>query len=109
MLFKPDHVEPILAGRKTQTRRLGARRWREGSIHACYTRPPFARGGAEPFCRVRIKDVRRERLSSISMDDAVAEGYGSIEDFYAAFRRINAAQGLELDPEVWVVAFEVVP
>ena len=33
ILFRPQHVGPILDGRKTQTRRLGKRRWREGAIH----------------------------------------------------------------------------
>ena len=112
ILFKPEHVDPILTGRKTQTRRLGKKRWNVGSIHACYTRPPFARGGAEPFCRVLILGVRRERLDDISEGDARAEGYPNSERFVEAFERINRTA---LNPEtceyprVWVVTFEVTP
>lgn len=112
ILFKPEHVEPILSGRKTQTRRLGKKRWNAGSVHQCYTRPPFTRGGAEPFCRVRITEVRSEVLEDISEADARAEGYPDSEEFMEAFERINPSV---YDPvscsflRVWVVTFEVAP
>lgn len=111
ILFRPEHVEPILSGRKTQTRRLGKRRWKVGGIHGCYTRPPFAKGGAKPFCRVRVTGVRRERMLNISPSDVVAEGYDDIQTFVHAFWRINEGR---LDPRsdgdvlVWVVEFQVV-
>ena len=119
LLFKPEHTDLILSGRKVQTRRLGKRRWKVGSVHGCYTRPPFAKGGAEPFCRVRILDVRQERLCGVSSRDAKAEGYEDGEAFVRAFWRINgleprdASKGpldaqVGLDPSVWVVTFDVV-
>jgi hypothetical protein len=108
ILFKPEHVAPILAGAKTQTRRLGRRRWREGSVHGCYTRPPFARGGAEPFCKVRILKVRRESLSRITTADAHAEGYQDTLAFMVAFYRINPKVDPHADLDVWVVTFELV-
>jgi len=118
ILFRPEHVAPILAGHKTQTRRLGKRRWRVGAVHGCYTRPPYAKGGAEPFGWVLILDVRRERLCDISVADVVAEGYANTFGFFKAFCRISkrlAADcrrnclGCELaNPEVWVVEFELV-
>ncbi len=111
ILFRPEHVEPILSGRKTQTRRLGKRRWKVGGIHGCYTRPPFAKGGAKPFCRVRIVGVGLEWLLSISPSDVMAEGYDNEDDFLDAFWRINEGR---LDPRsdgdvlIWVVEFKVV-
>jgi hypothetical protein len=106
ILFKPEHVDIILCGKKTQTRRLGKRRWKVGALHACYTRPPFAKGGAEPFCRVRILSVRREILGYIDDNDVRAEGYGDFAGFLDAFFHINpkASGGLM----VWVVEFELV-
>lgn len=108
ILFKPEHVELILSGRKTQTRRTGRRRWREGSLHACYTRPPFARGGAEPFCRVKVISVHEKRLLPISWDDVRAEGYDDESYLTVVWDSINGEGSWRSNPLVWVVTFEVV-
>ncbi len=69
ILFKPQHVEPILRGRKTQTRRGWKRRRAvPGSIHDART----AMFG-EPFARLRIRRVWQERLGDISAADVLAE------------------------------------
>ncbi|HHW45053.1 MAG TPA: ASCH domain-containing protein [Desulfotomaculum sp.] len=73
ILFKPEHVEPILSGCKTQTRRLGKKRWKVGSVHQC--RLNYR---AEPFACVRVTAVRRERLDNITEEDARREGYPSV-------------------------------
>jgi hypothetical protein len=105
LLFRPEHVAPILDGRKTQTRRLGKRRWNVGAIHKCYTKPPFARGGSKPFASVCILEVLQEPLRSISHDDAEAEGYTGIGTFLYAFYAINWMAS-NANPLVWVVTFE---
>jgi len=105
LLFRPEHVAAILDGRKTQTRRLGKKRWNVGVIHKCYTKPPFARGGAEPFASVKILAVRQEPLRSISHDDAEAEGYTGIGTYLYAFCAINW-MATDANPLVWVVTFK---
>ncbi|SHJ15255.1 ASCH domain-containing protein [Desulfofundulus thermosubterraneus] len=70
ILFKPEHVEPILPSHKTQTRRLGKKRWKAGSVHQC--RLNYR---AEPFAYVKVTAVRRERLGDITEEDARKEGY----------------------------------
>ena len=99
ILFKAEHVHPILEGRKTQTRRLGKRRWNVGAVHQCRTQL-----FGEPFARVEIVAVRQERLRSITLEDALAEGYTGPGVFLNAFYRINN-MAWDADPLVWVVTF----
>jgi len=100
--FKPEHVQPILEGRKTQTRRLGKKRWNVGAIHQCKTRL----FDGEPFARVRIKSVRMERLGDISSEDVTREGYETRADFRAAWETIYGSPSDDL--EAWVVDFKLV-
>lgn len=104
ILFKPEHVAPIIQGRKTQTRRIGKRRWRIGSIHQAKLN--FSKG-SRPFAKLRILAVRQERLGDISEEDAKAEGYSSIEAYKEVFGRIYG--WWDPDVLVWVIDFEVMP
>jgi hypothetical protein len=108
LLFKREHVGLIRKKRKTQTRRLGEKRWNVGSLHLCYTRPPMT--GERPFARVRILAVREERLGDISEADARAEGYSTIDQYIGAFCRINRIPNPAshvLNARVWAVTFEL--
>ncbi len=105
ILFRPEHVAPILEGRKTQTRRLGSKRWNIGAIHQCTTNRVKPES---TFARVRILDVRQELLAGISEAAVRAEGYSDREEFFAVFCDINPGMPEELDEDVWVVEFEVV-
>lgn len=104
ILFKPEHVAPILEGRKTQTRRVGSRRWNVGAVHQARTKMLDA---GSTFARLSILDVRIEKLSAITPLDAWREGYESVPAYLAAFYRING--DADPDPHVWVVEFEVEP
>lgn len=104
ILFKPEHVEPILSGRKTQTRRLGKKRWNVGTIHQA-RQTMFG----EPFALLRVTAVRQEPLGDLTDGDAVREGYGTRLEYLWAFWLINrlADDPRELRRDVWVVDFEL--
>src|SRR5690606_38575844 len=73
ILFKPEQVEPILVGRKTQTRRTWKRpRVKVGSVHQAKTTYHD-----KPFARIKITGLRRQRLGDISTEDVHREGYDS--------------------------------
>ena len=110
LLFKEEHVAPILLGTKTQTRRIWTRaRARVGGKHLCYTRLPFARPPGQPFARIEILAVRTKPLGTISEEDARAEGYDTVRRYLRAFAKINGAAVEELrDVPVYVVEFELV-
>lgn len=99
ILFKREHVQPILEGRKTQTRRTGRLRWKIGTIRQAKT--GFRKD--DEFAKLRIEAIRQERLGDISEADARAEGYSSIEDYIEAFRRIYGFW--DGDTVVWAIDF----
>jgi len=102
ILFRPEHVAPILEGRKTQTRRQWQRgRTHVGAVHAIRT----ARSGPD-LATIRITGMRREALGAITLEGAQREGYASVEAYLRAFRRIYGH--CKLDAEVVVVDFELV-
>jgi len=101
ILFKPEHVPMILNREKTQTRRFGKKRWRVGAIHQCKT-TLFG----EPFARVRIDAIRKERLGHISKQDANAEGYPDRASFFRVFEEINGP--IHPIQPVWVLTFTLV-
>jgi hypothetical protein len=103
ILFTPHHVEKIKAGAKTQTRRAWKRpRAKVGAVHLVKTEL-FSK---EHHCKIRILDVRRERLGDISEDDARAEGGYSISEYIQVWKSINGV--FDPDQLVYVVVFEVV-
>lgn len=74
-------------------------------------RCPNSKVDWEPL-RVVIKSIRKERLQSISNEDARKEGYKDNNDFIFAFHKINKLKMIDNricieDPFVWVLEFEV--
>ena len=111
ILFKEKHVAPILNGEKTQTRRL----WPHGcrvklnSIHIAKT---AMMDPMSAFARIQISDVFQESLLDITIDDATAEGYPTIQSYLDTFATINRLDQIPMNEirkiKVWVVKFEVV-
>lgn len=101
ILFKPEHVAPILAGTKTQTRRIWKKpRAKVGAIHLAKTKML----SKEYFARLEILEVYQERLINISDDDANAEGYAGADAYLDAFCKINHLKNVP-DIQVHVVKF----
>jgi hypothetical protein len=142
MIFTPEHCELILQGKKTMTRRLvkegdhyhlmigdsiwavddGNDRLKYGTGRTYAVQPGRT---AKGIGRVRITNIRRERLQNIGMEDIIAEGvilnlftsgdWNDLSRMYtdrwiALWNSINKRKGTrwESDPEVWVLSFELV-
>jgi hypothetical protein len=102
MLFKSEHVEPILSGRKTQTIRNWEKPWdKVGSIHKAKT----ALFSKDSFASIRITGLRKELLGNISCEDVDKEGYDDLESYKAAWIRNNGSWNP--NSAVFVVSFEL--
>lgn len=126
MLFKPELIERILAGDKTQTRRVvkpgeqivvdatapdvpvaildarGRVKWRVGQTYALQP----GRGKAGIGVRIRVKRLALDYdARQISEADARAEGFRSREEFLETWIAINGASATY---RAWVIEFEVV-
>ena len=99
ILFKPYHVPLILSGRKTQTRRLGKKRWIVGAVHQAKVSYM-----AKPFASIKVKMLWKEKLGQINHVGAIAEGYDDVNAYLEAFEKIYGAA--DMQQEVWVLDFE---
>ena len=99
ILFKPYHVPLILSGRKTQTRRLGKKRWNVGAVHQAKVSYM-----AKPFASIKVKMLWKEKLGQINHVGAIAEGYDDVNAYLEAFEKIYGAA--DMQQEVWVLVFE---
>jgi len=86
LLFKKEHVKPILNGNKTQTRRIWKKpRAKIGSIHMAKTQML----STEYFAKLKITQVKTEKIGDISEADSIKEGYKNKEDYLMKFFQIN--------------------
>jgi hypothetical protein len=83
MLFKADLLAKILSGQKTQTRRLGPKQYRVGSIQ------PISSSYTKPAGYIKITKKYRQPLCCISESEAKKEGFNSTDEFREAWKQIN--------------------
>jgi len=98
LIFKKKHIEMILEGRKTATRRRSQHLYRIGGIQGI-------RSGwyEKPRHHIRITRRYRQRLGDMTQQDAQKEGYPTLEEFKKVWEEING----KWDPDeiVWVYEF----
>lgn len=58
---------------------------------------------------LQIKNVNIQRLSEISVEDALKEGFTNTFNFLAYWCKINGEQSLDENPWVWVITFTPIP
>lgn len=78
MLFKSEHILPILKGRKTATRRS----WKKcmvkvGNVYKCKTQML----SKESFAEIRVTKVFKQMLGDMTIEDVKKEGYDTLWDF----------------------------
>ena len=101
MLFKSYLIDLILQGKKTQTRRRGAQRYKPGHVYRCQ-RHYYDKTGP----RIRIKRVWQQMLGDMTEEEARAEGFDTKVGFADAWYDINGVY--RASEEVWAYEFELV-
>lgn len=88
MLFKKKHIEIILKGEKTQTRRLPGKsaNYKVGHVYSIRDRW-FSKAQGYILITRRF----RQRLGDISAGDIKKEGYRNIWEFQVAWQRIHGS------------------
>ncbi len=105
MLFKKKHIEMILAGKKTQTRRL------PGKSASYYVGRVYAirdNWFAKPSGYILITRKFHQKLGEISLEDIKKEGYNSLEEFRRAWEEIHGKGSWNPKQAVTVYEFKVV-
>ena len=96
-LFKRKHISLILAGRKTQTRRIHLHEWRVGRCYSIRDR-----WFDKPKGHIIITRKFKQRIGDISEVDVQKEGYSNLEEFKQIWTEINGSW----NPQQIVTAYE---
>ena len=103
MLFKPEHKEMILEGKKTATRRAWKRPMvKVGGIYKCKLKML----SKDFFALIKVTKLYKQRLGMMSEGDALKEGYHSLDAFQDIWVRING--NWDNDLRVDVIEFELI-
>jgi len=108
MIFTLEHCEMILAGKKTQTRRIARPFAKRGwAMDRSYAVQPGR--GKRAVAYIAFRCMYSQQLQDITDDDVRAEGYETREAFAAVWDRINAKRGYPWasNPWVWVIEFRL--
>ena len=99
MIFREEHIQMILEGRKTQTRRRHVHVLKVGRVYR------IQRSWYE-WTDIQIVITRsfQQRLGDITEEDAKKEGGYTIEEFRRVWEKINGAW--DPDEIVWVYEFK---
>jgi len=97
VLFKRVHLQLVLEGRKTQTRRTHRHMWKVGRAYAIRDR-----WFTKPQGHILVTHRFKQRLGDISLEDVEKEGYKSIEEYKKAWIEIYGAW----NPETVVTIYE---
>ena len=97
MLFRKEHIDKILRGEKTQTRRLSRYQYKVGRTYRIQR-------SWYKWTDIKILITRRyrERLGDITPAEIRKEGYNSLEEFKQAWTDINGYW----DPDKIVTVYE---
>jgi hypothetical protein len=97
LLFKKEHINKILEGTKTQTRRRHKRPLKVGRVYDVNKDWYHSTD-----IKIRIVKAYIQRLGDITPDEAFKEGGYTIEEFISVWKRIN----ISWDPDEEVVVYE---
>lgn len=113
MNFKPELVEKILAGEKSQTRRVMSdnpnspwyRRGCKLKVNHLYALCPGR--GKPQVGKIAVLHVAEKFLGTIRHHEAVMEGFGSVGEFRDYWERMHGS----FDPNmpVWAITFALIP
>lgn len=102
MLFKKLNALRISRGAKSESRRLKKPRVKVGKTYLIRT----SFFDKEDWGRIKILDVRSERLGAISEKSARREGCNNRGEFFEMFDKINGP--VHRNRKVWVVRFRYI-
>jgi hypothetical protein len=113
VIFKPELVEKILAGEKTETRRP-VKYDADGRVVPCrytvgkdYAVQPGRTKPGIPGLRLKVLSVVREHLGQMDHRKALLEGFSGTDEFFRYWERLHGRAVPDLQA-VWAIRFELV-